>query len=324
MSVDDKNEQSVMLSLDDLLAQDPSLGKGVPGGSDESGVNHGALDQVGLNHDRNRPAAPMTNVVVPMRHGDVKTKGTSGNFLGVLAALSGVAALIGVGVFIGSMNMPTAPAPAPQLAPAPTPALQPAPAPVPAPQLAPAAVVKEETKEAPNAAPIKAKPKAKVQKKRQTTRRAKAPAAPKAKSKPEPKPKAEFKPEPKPKKVSEAATILSNLKGGKSQTSASPLDSDDAKKDSNLPTKLGRPQILSTLRKNQSSISRCKSHVNEPTKVKMRMVIAGSGKVTKATLISPTELKGKPIEKCMVERVKLFKFPPFSSPSMSIKLPFLL
>ena len=108
MSADDNNEQSVMLSLDDLLAQDPSLGSIKDQGSQgtsASGVDQKALDQIGLNQNAHRPAAPMTTAGVPLRHGDVKTKKGFGKVLGFLAAALGVVALVGIGVFIGSMNM---------------------------------------------------------------------------------------------------------------------------------------------------------------------------------------------------------------------------
>ena len=45
---------------------------------------------------------------------------------------------------------------------------------------------------------------------------------------------------------------------------------------------------------------------------------------TQASLSEPADLKGKPVDKCMSERVKLYKFPQFSSPSMKVRLPFIL
>ena len=96
MSADDKDEQSVMLSLDDLLAQDPSL-KGLnqsghqPSAPD---VNQKALDQIGLNKNAHRPAAPVTNAAIPMRHGDVKTKGSAGKVFGALGVAVAVVAMV--------------------------------------------------------------------------------------------------------------------------------------------------------------------------------------------------------------------------------------
>ena len=92
----------------------------------------------------------------------------------------------------------------------------------------------------------------------------------------------------------------------------------------NLPKKLSRRDILSTLRKNQRSVNKCKAHVKEKTKVNVRIVIESSGKVSKASVLEPAAVKGTPLETCMVGRVKQFVFPKFNGKSMSIKMPFLL
>ena len=327
MSIDDKNEQSVMLSLDDLLAQDPSLGSINQQGhhSNAPDVNQKALDQVGLNQNAHRPAAPVTNAAIPMRHGDVQGKGSAGKILGVLAAICAVVALVGAGVFIGQMNTPAPAVVAPQaLAPIPAPRTS-APAPKPSPQVViPAAVQTEAQEEKSKAQPVA--PKVKIKPKTKPKPRVRARSA-KQVTKPEPKPEPQAAPEPKPEprvEQSEASALLSKLKGGKNAQYNNPVADEPSATKSNLPNRLGRTEIVSTLRKNQSSIRRCSAHVKERITIKMRMVIAGSGKVTQAALSEPAELKGSAVDKCMSERVKLYKFPQFSSPSMKVRLPFIL
>ena len=331
MSTDDKNEQSVMLSLDDLLAQDPSLGSINQHGhhSNAPDVNQKALDQIGLNQNAHRPVAPVTNAAIPMRHGDVQTKGSASKILGILGAICAVVALVGAGVFIGQMNTPASTMVAPQaLAPVPAPVVN-TPAPQPSPSsVMPAAVQTEASETKAEAQPTA--PKVKVKPKTKPKPRVRSRSAKQA-SKPEPKPEPQAVPDPKPEskpkprvQQSEASALLSKLKGGKTAQDHDPLADEPSTKQSNLPSRLGRTEILSTTRKNRNSIRRCSNHVKERTTIKMRMVIAGSGKVTQAALSEPAELKGTAVDQCMSERVKLYKFPQFSSPSMKVRLSFIL
>lgn len=329
MSADDKNDQSVMLSLDDLLAQDPSLGslKGDSNTSSASGVDQKALDQIGLNQNLHRPAAPMTTAGIPLRHGDLKAKRNAGNILGYFAAVIGVIALVGVGVFIGSMNTPTiAPRVTPVPKASPTPSTNMIPTKLEPTPVANAIVAAPAQESKVVAKPI-ASPKTKTRANRSRRRAKVAPKpTPKPQSEPQvqPTPKPQPKPQPKPK-VSEANSLLSGLKNGRSKSqSPSVLGDESDQKKSNLPTKLGRSEILSTMKKNQRSIARCRTHVDGRTKVKMRIVIAGSGQVTNAALIEPENLKSSKVASCMSERVQRYKFPQFSSRSMTVKLPFIL
>jgi len=144
-----------------------------------------------------------------------------------------------------------------------------------------------------------------------------------AKPKAEP-PKATEPPPPPPPKKSEAASLLSSLKkGGKGSGSASATP--DTK--SNLPARLGRSEILSTVRKNQSGINQCKAKLNpgdSRVRVSVRLKIEKSGSVSSVQFLDPAGYKGSPLEDCMKSRVKRFKFPAFSGSPMSIKLPFIL
>ena len=350
MSVDDKNEQSVMIPLDELLAQDPSLaGLRKPTGASDSMIDQDKLDRVGLSQDAHRPAAPMTGANVPLRYGDIKKK-RSGKFLGVIGMLLGVVALLAVGVVIGSyfaqqiqIGGAPQPAPVPQTAP-PTQATQrstvqpppppSAPATAPAVAATPDASDKPEEKAQPAATPTKKAPaRAKPARKSKARPKASAKAKTQAKPAPQPEPKAEAKPEPKAeapaapkaKGPSEGESVLARLRSGPSGSPTPDVvggPKPDPKAD--LPERLNRSQILSTLRANQSSVRRCKAHVTDRTRVKMRMVIAGSGNVKSAELLEPEDKKQSKLATCMVSRVKLFKFPKFRRDSMSVKLPFIL
>jgi outer membrane biosynthesis protein TonB len=339
MSNDNKHEQSVMIPLDELLAQDPSLGAHLTPQS-QSSVDQKKLDRVGLNRGIHQAAAPLNNVVVPMRRTEVHTKRGPGKLLSVVSIIIGITALIAVGIFIGGiinkqeiekMNV----VPAAQMSPGKMNRSQPQkPAPRPATKIAPAAAVTQTPEAAKPAVatqtPETAKAAAKTNK-RSKRRRAKSKRPAKAQPKPEPQAQAAPEPKPAPKaapkpapKPSEASSLLSGLKSGKKRGAASGGGGSANSVDSSLPAKLERSQILSVLRKNRRSVTRCASHVTEKTRVKMRMIIAGSGKVSSATLHEPANLKNSPLAQCMSGRVKLFKFPAFGSSSMTVKLPFIL
>ena len=336
MTDDDKNEQSVMIPLDELLAQNPSLGVHLTP-QHQSSVDQKKFDRVGLNRDVPHAAAPLNNVVVPMRRTQVHTKKGPGKVLSALSILIGIAALIAVGICIGGiinkkpveeLKVKRSATPARSVRP------QKTPTPSPTPKIAPAAAVTATPEEAqpkaqPSPATVAAERKVTKPSKKRKRRRGKAKPAPKAqpKAKPEPKPapapEPVAKPKPKPQK-SEAASLLSGLQNKRRPSGVSADEDGSTATKPNLPAKLTRSQILSVLRKNSRSVTRCATHVTEKTRVKMRLVVAGSGKVTTASLHEPANLKGSPVETCMIERVKLFKFPTFSAKSLAVKLPFIL
>lgn len=340
MSVDDKNEQSVMLSLDELLAQDPSL-SGLKNQTHQpsAGVDQKELDRVGLSQDAHRPAAPLTGSAIPMRHGEVKKKG-SGKILMVFGGIVGVVALLAVGAFLGSMFMNNgqrsggAPPPtAPEVI---APAVTSTPSIPEAPSVAPESKQEEEVKPdqmakpepvtqpepAPSVGTVEPKSqKAQVKPKAKTLSK----ATPQAEATPEATPKPEAAPEVKPEPEKTGSIGSQILSSKQSQKSDDALPAKKAQPSSDLPQQLGRPQILDTLRKNQSSVNRCKAYTDgKRVRLKMRLVIEGSGTVQTAELFEPPEQKGTKLEQCMAERVKLFKFPQFSKPTMVVKLPFVL
>lgn len=127
-------------------------------------------------------------------------------------------------------------------------------------------------------------------------------------------------------KQSEASRLLSFLRGGKSK----PLNY--KKKNyarSNLPLRLSRGEILSTLRKNSRSVQRCKvrlslNDLGKRVRVVTRLKIENSGNVSNIELVTPEKYKGSPLAHCIKRRIANFKFPEFKESHMSIKLPFIL
>lgn len=184
-----------------------------------------------------------------------------------------------------------------------------------------------EAKAAEEAQRAKAEEKAKVEAaKRSSSKRSSNRTKPKvaqAEKAEEPKATEPPPPPPEPKK-SEAASLLSSLKKGKGGASEEPASSSAG---SNLPARLGRSDILSTVRKNQSGINQCKAKLNagdSRVRVSIRLKIEKDGAVSSVDFLDPAGYKGTPLESCMNARVKRFKFPPFSGSPMSIKLPFIL
>lgn len=170
----------------------------------------------------------------------------------------------------------------------------------------------------------KAEVEAKSKASKRSTKRSQSRSKPKEEPKEEPK-AVEPPPPPPPPKKSEAASLLSSLKKGNKESSstASPTPSTA----SNLPAKLGRSDILSTVRKNQSGINQCKSKLNagdSRVRVSIRLKIESDGTVSSVEFLDPAEYKGTPLDECMQSRVKRFKFPAFNGSPMSIKLPFIL
>jgi hypothetical protein len=152
---------------------------------------------------------------------------------------------------------------------------------------------------------------------------------PKAEEKPEPKP--EVKAEPKPEEKSAVNDLLKGLKnknsGDSSSSSTSPSSqasspSTQESSDSSLPEKLEGRDVLGVIRKNTPNINRCKSFAPEQVKINVRVIIVGSGDVQSTEILDPAEHKSSELGKCLEEKIKSFKFPQFSNPNMSVKLPF--
>ena len=86
-----------------------------------------------------------------------------------------------------------------------------------------------------------------------------------------------------------------------------------------LPARLTRNQIISVVRRNAAAMRSCRSGGDRAT-VKVKVVIAGSGSVSKASVLS-----GAPnaqISGCVEGKVKAFRFPKFRQKTMSVTLPF--
>jgi|GEM_PF-2889236 len=342
MADEPKVDQSVMISLDNLLSDDELSGlPGAEGPKAPKGVNLAALGQVGLNQTGEHRAPIHAPVVQRL---EINGPKRSGVVMYLLLTLTGVG-LVGGGIFLGNrFVLPSATEQAPQAltatqAPAPTtapatalttapitapitaPTTAPTPAPTPAPAPAPgssaAAGEGAGGQEARGAsAPKSASPK--------------QPAKPKAAAKePEPAPEpAAPPPEPAPApraepKRSEAASLLSALKSPKGPSPAPGAAAAPAA--GGLKVRLEREDILGTVRKNQATVNQCKAMVKTPgTRVELRLVIDPSGAVSAVTLLAPEEYKGSPLEGCVKERVSRFAFPQFGGAPMSIKLPFML
>ena len=335
MANDPKIDQSVMISFDEL----DDIGAGV---AEESQEQNEALNQLGINKmtggQRPIPAARPVHV----QQLNINEPKKSNALLYIVLALCGVGLVAG-GVILGGHLNPTGLQPSQPMNSQVSPTQG---APVkPAPSDAVKALLAQEQAEADKAkaeAEAKAQAEAEAQAKAQAKAEAEAKAA-QAKSKrsakrsskrsaskrsaaPKAEPKAAPAPEPTPTpqpKKSEAASLLSSLKKGPAGSSAS----QSSAKSASGPTKLGRSEILSTVRKNQSGINQCKAKLNagdSRVRVTIRLKIEQSGSVSSVEFLSPSNYKGSPLEGCMKSRVQRFKFPAFSGPAMSIKLPFIL
>lgn len=320
--IDPKNDQSVMISFDELDDIGP------PEGADHEGSPQDSLTALGINKTTTGQRPSPMPIHAPVQKLDIKEP-KSNALLYTLIALSGVGLVVG-GVLLGQMLTPTnnTTAPTVPVAEAPPPsdavkALLASEQPKEVPQEAPRAEPQEEPK-----ADVKAEPKAKrptQRAARSTSKRASSKrSAKRAQPKPEPQPAP--KAEPKAKASNEASSLLSSLKKPKRDTSSA-SKRNAGSTGSNLPARLGRSEILSTVRKNQSGINHCKGQLksgDSRVRVQVRLKIEKSGQVSSVEFLSPDAYKGTNLERCMKARVSRFKFPAFSGIPMSIKLPFIL
>jgi hypothetical protein len=89
-----------------------------------------------------------------------------------------------------------------------------------------------------------------------------------------------------------------------------------------LPDRLDVRDILNVVRKNQPAINRCKVFTtSDTTKVSVRIVIESTGNV-QSTEILDNNYKNSELGKCIQDKIKNFKFPAFNTPTMGIKFPF--
>lgn len=356
-----KNEQSMLISLDSLTEDEPNqpaegavapsaTGKGL--GEASGLIDLSALEGAGFTADPGASSGGtdtpgfMPASAVPVR---ARRKGSVGLVLFIVA---GAVALVAGGIYVGKMLDEPTPAPAAGTAAAPAAGAAPTDQ-KPTPDksaAAAAAATKPDAGAATAAAGADAGAKvgeaetdagAKVAKappkdSKRPTRRAKRPAKPSPKPD-KPAPAAEDAPKPavaaapkpaeapaaKPKKQDEVDGLLSALDGKQAGAKAAP-DPTAPANDPLLPERLDRNQILSVVRRNAAAVRKCKA---EPPgtggTVPVRMVIAGTGKVSSADVASGPA-KGTAMGACVERTVKVFRFPQFRGDPMQITMPFAL
>jgi len=151
------------------------------------------------------------------------------------------------------------------------------------------------------------------------------PSAPAARPAPKPKPR-------RPKKSSggdEVDDLLGALdgkpaarpSGGSRRPAAS--GGGDPSDDPLLPEKLGRKDILKAVRRGSAKVLNCKAGTSASGTVKVRITVAKTGRVQKASVIS-SNFQGTPVGRCVEGKVKKFRFPAFRKGPMSFNMPFKL
>lgn len=352
MSENEKNEESVMISLDALLADDPSLSS-VKGSSTEelkssiseanNKINQSELDRVGLS-DTGPRGAPISSAALPVQKLNLSEKRSS-PFMQVILYSFLCLTLIAGGVIIGKMltikDQDGAQSPPGMM----KPPVQNQVA------VAPTASVKKTntvTKKSVDQKPVETKEestkvaatrskqssklsntttKSKRTKKKRSTKRSTRSTKTAVAQAPKPDPTPAAPPKsvatPKPKQT-EASSLLAGLNRKGSAPNRPIVGSSAPKPVSNLPEKLSKRDVLNVLRKNQGSVKACAQHADPGTRIKVRLVIEPSGQVGEAALFEPSSKKGSPLEACVVKRVKRFRFPKFGGAPMNIKLPFVL
>ena len=123
-------------------------------------------------------------------------------------------------------------------------------------------------------------------------------------------------------KTDEADDLLNALSGAKpaGNPGADPAKGPEAS-DPLLPKSLKRGQILTVVRKNAAQVRKCKQEAGgESGVVRVKVSIAGSGSVKSAKVVSAQ--KGTALGACVERKVRVFRFPQFSDSVMSMTLPF--
>jgi hypothetical protein len=337
----ERNEKSVLISLDSLTAATPN--QTGQGDRDETSglIDIGALESAGLVAGDETPsagagftAASAIQVAAPR----------SANLAVVLIAVVAALGLVAGGVFLGMEYMGEQPAdpalanqpssaPAGSVASAATSAPESGVASVPASGVAStpasglasapgsgvasagAAALASAAASTPTSvakAPVK---RPRVRRPRKTpsskTPTSKAPVV----KAPTSKAVAAVKPPVKPESTDEVDDML-NPKG---KTGTPGLEAVDPL----LPAKLSRRQIIAVVRKNAAAVRQC--NTLEPKtggRVDVSMLIKRNGSVESAKVVSAQ--KGTPMGNCVERKVKVFRFEAFSGPPMRLKMPFSL
>jgi predicted Zn finger-like uncharacterized protein len=100
-------------------------------------------------------------------------------------------------------------------------------------------------------------------------------------------------------------------------------ESTDPADDPLLPDKLGRKEIMSTVRRGIGKVLNCKAGTGASGTIKVRLTVAKTGRVQKAKVIS-SNFQGTPVGRCVEGKVKAFRFPAFRQGPMSFNMPFKL
>ncbi len=342
---DERNEQSVLISLDSLSTAADEKSAGAAKGGESGLIDIGALESAGLLDDVDADAGGPTEAVAPSSAGAVKGRRRGGGMW--VGIVFGALVLIGGSVYATMMLTKKDPAPETE-----TPAAEavakggetktgaetkapdpkkPDPAVAAAAKKADAGATAAKTKDAKKADAGTAVAAKKPGNKPKRGWRGKKPAGKKpvaATPKPAeptkpvavaaaPPPK---KPEPAKPKEDDVDDLLSAVRTGKAVGGSGPAG-DSPSNDPLLPKSLSRGQILKVVRKNAAAVRKCKSEAGaESGTVTVKVTIAGTGSVKNASVVSAQ--KGSPVAGCVERKVKVFRFPQFSGKTMSVRLPF--
>lgn len=126
-----------------------------------------------------------------------------------------------------------------------------------------------------------------------------------------------------PKRNSEVDDMLGALEGRGTSQNGKKTDT-QLPPDPTLPPSLSRQQIMSVVTRNAAGVRKCSQEVGGGSGTAVvEMVINASGNVTEANVVGG-ELKGTPLGDCVSRKVKVFRFAQFNGDSMRIKMPFRL
>ena len=87
--------------------------------------------------------------------------------------------------------------------------------------------------------------------------------------------------------------------------------------------KLTKTDIIAVARRNAPEVQKCKTGTEASGTIKVRLTVANTGQVTKAT-VQGTEFAGTPLAQCVEAKVGDFRFPTFRKGPMNFTLPFAL
>ncbi len=337
---DERNEQSVLISLDELTAEVEEKKVGAAAGGESGLIDIGALESAGLLDDVAAEASSTPDqAVAPSSAGAVK--GRRGGGGKAVAMVFGALVLVGGSVYATleyARSQKESAASATNTTPDPktvAPENE-------SPKNTPAAVVKNADAGTAATAAKKADAGTTAAAKKAdagTTVASKKPGKKKNRNRGKRKKDKTKKPaleadkpevavaQPRPKKdkkkpdnqPDEADNLLAALSGnGPARSGDDPAGSVSG--DPLLPKSLSRGQILGVVRKNAAQVRKCKSAGGDGGLVKVKLSIKGSGTVSSAKVTSAQ--KGSALAACVERKVRVFRFPQFSGKVMSITLPF--